>query len=297
MSAFASPHIRLFTGAIMISFSPVFVNLAEVSPTTSGFYRVIIGGIALASFLVFTGRRLAFSRRAWLGIVGASVFFSLDLWFWHRSIVYIGPGLSTLLANLQVFFMMAGGILLLGQRPSALQLVAVPLAVLGLAMIVGPDWDSGVPGYRLGVVFGVLTAMSYAGYMLCMRSARLESAHAVPVREVAVMSLIVAAILGAAAVIEGESLAITRPIDIGWMLAYGLFCHALGLMFIASSLVKVSATEVGIALLLQPSLSYVWDIVFFGRAVTPLEITGALVTLTAIFLGANLRSKQKQRAG
>ena len=281
----------------MISFSPVFVNLAEVSPTTSGFYRVIIGGIALASFLVFTGRRLAFSRRAWLGIVGASVFFSLDLWFWHRSIVYIGPGLSTLLANLQVFFMMAGGILLLGQRPSALQLVAVPLAVLGLAMIVGPDWDGGVPGYRLGVVFGVLTAMSYAGYMLCMRSARLESTHAVPVREVAVMSLIVAAILGAAAMIEGESLAITRPIDIGWMLAYGLFCHALGLMFIASSLVKVSATEVGIALLLQPSLSYVWDILFFGRAVTPLEISGALVTLTAIFLGANLRSKQKQRAG
>ena len=125
---------------------------------------------------------------------------------------------------------------------------------------------------------------------------RRESTHAVPVREVAVMSLIVAAILGAAAIIEGESLAITRPIDIGWMLAYGLFCHALGLMFIASSLVKVSATEVGIALLLQPSLSYVWDIVFFGRAVTPLEITGALVTLTAIFLGANLRSKQKQRA-
>ncbi len=297
MSAFASPHIRLFTGAIMISFSPVFVNLAQVSPTTSGFYRVIIGGIALASFLVFTRRRLAFSRRAWIGIVGASVFFSLDLWFWHRSIVYIGPGLSTLLANLQVFFMMAGGIVLLGQKPSALQLVAVPLAVLGLVMIVGPDWDSGVAGYRLGVVFGVLTAMSYAGYLLCMRSARLESAHAVPVREVAVMSLMVAAILGAAAIVEGESLTIARPIDIGWMVAYGLFCHALGLMFIASSLVKVSATEVGIALLLQPSLSYVWDIVFFGRAVTPLEITGALVTLMAIFLGANLRSKQKQRAG
>lgn len=297
MSVFASPHIRLFTGAIMISFSPVFVNLVEVSPTTSGFYRVAIGGVALAAFLVVTGRRLAFSRRAWLGIVGAAVFFSLDLWFWHRSIVYIGPGLATLLANLQVFFMMAGGILLLGQRPTWLQLLAVPLAVVGLTMIVGPDWDSGMPGYRLGVLFGVLTAMSYAGYMLSMRSARLESTHAVPVREVAVMSLMVAVILGAAAVVEGEALAIERPIDIGWLLAYGLFCHALGLMFIASSLVKVSATEVGIALLLQPSLSYLWDILFFGRAVTPLELTGALVTLTAIFLGANLRSRQKPRAG
>ena len=43
--------------------------------------------------------------------MAAGVFFSLDLWFWHRSIIYIGPGLSTLLANFQVFILMLVGIL------------------------------------------------------------------------------------------------------------------------------------------------------------------------------------------
>lgn len=297
MGIFANPHIRLFAGAVMISFSPVFVNLVHVSPTTSGFYRVLIGGVALTAFIALTGRRLSFTGKVWLAIVGSAVFFALDLWFWHRSIVYIGPGLSTLLANLQVFFMMAAGAILLRQKPTALQLIAVPLALLGLTMMVGMDWETADTDYRYGVVFGILTAMSYAGYMLCMRAARLKATHSVPLREVAAMSLLVTILLGAAAVVEGESLTIAEPSDVVWLLAYGLLCHAVGLMFIASSLAKVATTEIGIALLLQPALSYVWDIVFFSRPVAPLETAGAVITLFAIFLGASRRSKQPERAG
>ncbi len=292
MHLLANPHIRLFAGAIMISFSPVFVNLVSVSPTTSGFYRVAIGGMALTAFIFLTGRRISFPRAVWWALGLSAVFFSLDLWFWHRSIVYIGPGLSTLIANLQVFFMMAAGAIMLRQRPTLLQLIAVPLAIFGLSLIVGTDWDSLNPDYRIGVVFGVLTAMSYAGYMLSMRKARLDAEHAVPMREVAVMSLLVAVFLGAAAMVEGESLVIPSVSDAGWLAAYGLLCHAVGLMFIASSLAKVTTTETGIALLLQPSLSYVWDIVFFDRPVTTIEITGAIITLFAIFLGSTRRSKQ-----
>lgn len=297
MALFQSPHVRLFVGAVLISFSPVFVNLVSVSPTAVGFYRVLIGGAALAVFIFATGRRLSFTAGVWRALVAAAVFFALDLWFWHRSIVYIGPGVATLISNMQVFFMMAAGALLLRQRPTGLQLLAVPLAVGGLAMIVAPEWNGTQDNYRLGVLFGVLTAMSYAGYMLCMRLARLDAVHAVPMREVATMSLITTAILGVTAMAEGESLAITSTSDAVWLLAYGLLCHAVGLMFIASSLVKVSTTEVGIALLLQPALSYIWDIVFFARPVTAMELTGALVTLFGIFLGARQRSKQQERAG
>ncbi len=52
---FSNPRLRLFAGAIMISFSPVWVKLVDVSPTTSGFYRLAIGGVALALFLLATG--------------------------------------------------------------------------------------------------------------------------------------------------------------------------------------------------------------------------------------------------
>ena len=90
----ANPRLRLFAGATMISFSPVWVKLVDVSPTTSGFYRVAIGGAALALFLMATGKRLTLSKRAWKILTASTVFFALDLWFWHRSIEYVGPGLA-----------------------------------------------------------------------------------------------------------------------------------------------------------------------------------------------------------
>jgi drug/metabolite transporter (DMT)-like permease len=282
-------------GATITSFAAVFVNLVSVSPTASGFYRALFGGIALAIFLLLTGRKLSLSRAALIAVFFSAVFFALDLWFWHRSILYVGPGLGTLLASMQVFFMIAAGVLFLGQRPSVRQIIAIPLAVVGLAMVVGLDWSSLPANYRTGVILGILTAICFAGYMLFMRQALLHSKHELPVREVAVMSFWVALMLGLSAVIEGESLAIPGAVDAGWLLAYGLLSHSVGLMLIASSLAKVSTTEVGIALLLQPTLSFVWDILFFGRSVTTIEVTGAAIALLAIFLGSTRASKQGQR--
>lgn len=287
---FAEPRVRLFVGAALISLSPVWVKLVTVSPTTSGFYRVLIGGGALAVFLLVTGRRLELSRRVWTILFLAAVFFSLDLWFWHRSIQYVGPGLATLLANFQVFVMMVAGAVVLREAPTRIQVIAVPIALLGLGMIVGFDFSELSTDYRWGIAFGLLTAASYSGYLLSLRASRAGSAHRLPSREVAVVSLVTAAILGVTALLEGESLALTTAADAGWLVAYGVLSHCLGWLFIASSLPEVSPTEGGIALLLQPALSFGWDVLIFDRPMTPAELAGAALALFAIYLGATRRS-------
>jgi drug/metabolite transporter (DMT)-like permease len=297
MRPFGNPTLRLFIGAALISLSPVWVKLVSVSPTTSGFYRVLIGGAALAVYLLISGQRLQLSKRTWKILLLASVFFALDLWFWHRSINYIGPGLSTLLANFQVFIMTAAGIVILKESPRPLQLVAIPMAVVGLALIVGLDWRSLPSDYRLGVIFGLLTAASYAGYLLSLRESRAGSKHRLPSREVAIISLVTAAILGVSAMVEGQSLAIGSLNDAVWLGAYGLLSHCVGWMFIASSLPQVSTTEAGIALLLQPTLSFVWDVLFFARPMTAIELLGAAIALIAIYLGSRPASKQAQGTG
>ena len=104
------------------------------------------------------------------------------------------------------------------------------------------------------------------------------------------MSLIVAALLGVAQLAEGGTLAITSAADLGWLLAYGVIAHAFGLILIASSLTEVPAAGVGIALLLQPALSLIWDVLIFGKALSPIEIAGVLITLAAIFLGSLRRN-------
>lgn len=285
-----SPLVRLFAGAAMISLSPVWVMLVSVSPTTSGFYRVAIGSVALIAFLVLTGRRLRLSKRSWTILMLASAFFALDLFFWHRSIIYIGPGLATLLANFQVFIMMLAGVLLLRQRPRPVQLIAAPLALVGLGMIVGFDWQSLARDYRLGVFLGLLTAIMYAGYLLSMRAARADSDYFMPTREVAVVSTVCALVLGITVIAEGGSLAIPTIADAGWLLAYGILSHTIGLLLIASSLPQVSTTQAGLALLLQPTLSFVWDVLFFARPMQPVEFVGAAIALMAIYLGSRKSS-------
>jgi drug/metabolite transporter (DMT)-like permease len=289
----ANPTLRLFIGAALISLSPVWVRLVDVAPSTSGFYRVLFGGAALVIYLLVTRRRLHMTRRTWLLLIIASVFLSLDLWFWHRSIIYIGPGLSTLLANFQVFIMMIVGIVFLRQMPRPVQMFAVPLAFMGLILIVGLDWDALSKDYKLGIIFGLLTAAAYASYLLTLRKIREISTFRVPTRELAVVSVICAVMLAATVLAEGESLAIPTIEDMGWLVAYGVLSHCLGWLFIASSLSEVSTVEAGLALLLQPTLSFVWEVLFFSRSMTGVELVGAGIALVAIYLGsARTASKQ-----
>ena len=285
-----NPQLRLLLGAALISFSPVYVALVSVPSTTSAFYRVAFGALGLLLYLRLRGP-ICWPRPFIVALlIAAAVMFSADLWFWHRSIGYIGPGLSTLLANFQVFIMTVAGMLLFRQRPTASQLVAIPLAMLGLAMIVGVDWSALPPGYRLGVVFGLATAASYASYLLLFREAQARTRHpsqdGLPVRELAVVSLASAALLATVAGLEGESLAIPTLEDGLWLVAYALLAHVLGWLFIASSLAQVPTALIGLSLLLQPALSFLWDVLLFARPVSGRELLGAAIALAAIYLGA-----------
>lgn len=286
MELLKNPRLPLFAGATLISLSPVWVKLVSVSPTVSGFYRVLIGGGALAVFLLVTRRRLELSRRTLLILLLAAIFFAVDLWSWHRSIGYVGPGLATLLGNFQVFFMALAGFLLLNQRPHVLQLIAIPLALAGLALIVGIDWQALSAGYQLGIVLGFVTAATYTGYLLCLRQARAQTVHRSAAREVAVVSLLTAALLGVTAVAEGVPLTIPTAADAGLLLIYGIVSQCIGWLLIAGSLPRVSAAAAGIALLLQPTLSFAWDVLFFARGITVQELVGVVIVLGAIYLGS-----------
>lgn len=287
MNLINNHRLRLYFGAVLISFSPIFVSLVDINPTVSAFYRVFIGGIALTLYLLISKKRFDFNRTVWFFLFMASIFFAADLWFWHRSVIYVGPGLGTLLANMQVFIMMMAGIFLYKQIPTKVQLFSVPFAVIGLSMIVGLDWKELKPNYQAGIIFGLLTAICYSSYLISMRQAQQSKTNIIPIREVASMSLMVSVILAFTVFFENESLVVSDTNDYLILLIYGIGSHAIGGIMIASALVRVTTTEVGIALLLQPTLSFIWEILFFNRSFTMIESVGVVIVLYSIFLSSN----------
>lgn len=280
---------NLFLGALAISFSAVFMKLLTVGPTSAAFYRMAIGGLILLLLVRLRGESLRIDRRVVLPILVAAACFALDLLFWHRSILYIGTGLATLLANFQVFLLALAGILFLGERADWRLLVSVPTAMVGLALIVGLDWSALGMEERRGVLLGLATAACYAAYIWALRASRLQQRIS-PWASIAWISVACAAMLAAVGWVEGESFVVSDPTDAALLLAYGVVGQVLGWVLISTAVHRVTPSLVGIVLLLQPLFAYLWDVVFFARGFTTGEVVGSLLALAAIGLGATRRT-------
>ncbi|KPK05187.1 MAG: hypothetical protein AMS20_07145 [Gemmatimonas sp. SG8_28] len=280
------PLPRVLVGAVLLSFAPVLVKVADVGPTPAGFYRMGLGGVVLAAIVLVRGGAWRGAGRRYLVLCAAAgACFAADLAFWHRSIVLVGPGLATILANFQVFVLAAAGIVVFRERASPRLLVAIPVAIAGLFLIFGLDWGVLDTDYRWGVAFGLLTAVSYGSYLLALRQARRRAGRADAMATVASLSLLSAVILAGMVWLEGETFAIPDVRNAGVLLSYAIVVQVVAWVLISSGLPGVAASRAGLLLLLQPTLAFVWDLLLFARPTSSVELLGAVLTLVAIYLG------------
>lgn len=273
-------------GAVMISFSAVWVKLAQVTPTASALYRVGFGSLFLTVVLLV---RRENPWRGWscMGMaLAAALFFALDLFTWHRSIGYVGPGLATILGNFEVFLVPLAGLLLYGERPGLRFMASVPLAVAGLILLVGVRWDQLTADYRIGIYYGLGTAVFYTGFLVILRKVQSHPSKPSAALSLLVVSAATAVYLAAEMLRTGESFAIPDPRSAMALVALGLMSQTVGWLLITHALPRIPAAVAGLVLLLQPSLAFVWDVLFFDRTTTATAWLGVAVALLAIYLGA-----------
>ncbi len=278
-----SPTLQLLAGAVLISFSPVFVTLAGVPPTLSAFYRVLFGGFAL---LAVAGHPRG-ARIRWPLVAACGMLFGIDLWFWHRSILAIGPGLSTLVANTQVLFLAVAGVLLYRERPGWRLPAGILLAGTGLVLVVGLQWAEVSGAWRTGMHQAFATALTYSLFLLLMRHLGRDGM----VLQVAIVSLVTAAVLAAGQAVEGGDFSLPDGRSLLILAAYGLLCQAAGWLLISRSIGRLPASRSGLLLLMQPTLALVWGALWFDGRLTALQLGGVILVLAGIYLG-NLASSQ-----
>lgn len=264
-------------GAVGISFSAIFVRLADASPGTVAFFRV---GYALPALLVIWLIVRRHDRRSavlWLAAL-AGLFFALDLNFWNRSIDNIGAGLATVLANTQVVFVGVAAWFLHRERPTGVALVTIPIVFGGVVLISG----LGRPGAygddpTLGVLFGVLTALAYSAFLLVFRASNRSLAPSVNPLLYATAAAALGCLAGGA-VDPDFSLEPSWPSH-GWLLALALVGQIAGWLLISAALPRLPALETSVLLLLQPMLAVLWAFIIFSEHLSALQWAGVAMVL------------------
>jgi drug/metabolite transporter (DMT)-like permease len=281
---------RLMFGALMISFSGVWVKVSHVSPTVSAFYRVFFGGLFLLAAALYRGEIQWRGRRNLLLGLACGFFFTLDLILYHHSIHRVGPGLGTILPNFQVFILALVGFLFLKEQVRPVTIFSMPLAFVGLFLIVGFEWHALGPTYRLGIYFGLSAAGCYSAFLLTLRKLQSDQQGLSIFYVLTLVSLTTAAFLALEVLRSGHSFAI--PDQQTWyaLLALGLLSQGIGWILITTALPHIRASFSGLILLLQPALSFVWDVLLFQRPTGLINWLGVLIALVAIYLGAAPRS-------
>ncbi len=280
-----APALRPWAGAVLISFSGVWVRLADVEVARSAFLR---GAYALPLLAVLVAVRLfgGSGSRQWFQPMAllAGVFLGLDLIAWHASIGIVGAGLGTVLPNLQVVFVGLIGVAVFHERPRVSFWTALPVVLAGVWLLAafgqpvsadGPVW--------LGVALGVLTAVLYSLVLVVLRLARAHRSAASAPEVLWSLTLGATAVTGASALVQGVAGPAGWPAD-GYLLLLAIGSQVVGWLLLTTSIHRLPAAATSVALLLQPVLALVWGGLLLGEPIGLAQLVGAGVVLVGVTL-------------
>ena len=276
------PVLAVLLGAVAIAFSGILFRLSHVSPSTGAFYRCAFAVPPLWLLARLETRRYGPLRRRalWLGWL-AGAFFAADLVLWHHAIEQVGAGLGTVLGNTQVVLVGVLAWVLLRERPHRSSFVAIPIVGFGVLLISGA-LEQGAYGSNpgLGVFYGLLTAIAYAGFLLVLREGSSDLRRpAGPLFTATVASTLGCAAIGAAV---GDLDLTPSWAAIGWLILLALSAQVLGWLLISTSLPRLPAVVTSILLTFQPLCSLAFAAWIVDESPTLLQLAGAACILVGL---------------
>jgi len=261
------------------------VKASDVAPPTSAFFRCFYAVPIL--WLLARGEPRTKRQRQLAYLAG--VLFAIDLVSWHYSIAYIGAGLATVLGNLQVVLVGVTAWFVLSERPEARTLIAVPPALVGIVLISGALEDGAYGSDPTkGAIYGVITAISYTGFILLIRQSGAGSAPAAPLFEATWVAAIGCGLAGIA--IGDVDFAPSWP-EHGWLVLLAFSSQVVGWLLITGSLPRLPAALTSVLITIQPVGSVILGVILLSEAPSFLQLVGVACIFSGIIVATARRSR------
>lgn len=258
----------------------VLGDVAGLSPLAVGTYRLAVAAVVLLGAQVALGRAPALlaSARAAVGhrsdalrLAGVGAGLALFQVCYFVAVRAVGVSVATMLTlGLAPVLVTVGAAVLLGERPGPVLRAVLPVAVVGLVLLVGVGGGAVQGDGRtvLGVVAACTSATGYAGVTLLGRSLSAR----VPAEHVTTLGFVVAALvalpvgLGAGMATPATATTVGLVLYLGVVptaLAYGLFFAGLrgtasGRASVLTLLEPLTATVLAVLLLDERLGAWQW---------------------------------------
>jgi drug/metabolite transporter (DMT)-like permease len=269
-------------GVLCISFSAIFFREAGVAPATATFFRALYAVPLLGLIWLAIRRRDTRPPGARVLAFASGVLLALDLTLWHRTVELIGAGLGTVLGNSQVIFVGLAAWFVWKEKPSRIAVWSLPAMVLGVALLSGLGRDDAYGEDPLrGVLFGVMTGVAYAGFLIVFRASNRR--HLVPTPGPLLDATLGAVVGGliAGMLASDFSFEPSWPAH-GWLLAMALLIQVMGWLLISFALPRLAALETSLLLLIQPVAALLWARLIFSETLSPIQGAGVVIVLAGI---------------
>lgn len=284
-SSTRSATIGLVIGCVIFGLGSLIVARVDIGGWAMSFWRLAISGIIFTMLARVARQSLPKSRKAIIYGLLSGVFLGLDLALWHESIYAVGPGISTLLNSLQIFFLAAIGFLYFSERQSILQIISLCLAMSGVAMIGSPEF-----AHNSAATWGFITGI-ISGAMLAASMTFIRKTHDTEPTPIFVLMQLVSiggvlAMIVPMLILDKGHIMPTSWSEVFWILTYGTVMQCLAWGLIAYSIPKLSLALTGLLLLTEPVAALIIDYTWLDKPINTLQWSGAILTLLAIYLGS-----------
>lgn len=277
--------IGMLIGCLLFGLGSVIVAHLSVGSYALAFWRLLVSSVIFFGLSRILNHRFPTHKKSISFALIAGVFLGLDLALWHESIHAVGPGISTLLNSLQIFFLAFLGFVFFKQKQTPLQLASLVIAVIGVAFIGSPEFRQN--SYALwGFVSGIASGGCLALSMLSIRQTH-------SYEQVALMPLMTLVGVGGAVslvplmmIFDMGQILPKNWGEIGWILVYGTVMQCMAWGMIVYSIPRLSLTLTGLLLLSEPVAALIIDFVWLDKPIVGVQWTGAFLTMIAIYLGS-----------
>ena len=273
--------LSISSAAVIWGLNGVIVNMISLDAFTIAFFRVFLASLILLPFMaVFKMHDLTRIRSCWKPLILNGLLLSLGWAFLFASMKLIPIAEAVLLNYLGPVFTAILSPMILKERIGRASVAALLMSILGIYLISHEELLNGASGDILGIIYGLLAGLSYAGFIIVSKRLREEQSSLTT----AFYSYVFAAVFLAA---------MSRPMapslsTMEWMLLLILSgvntCSAVTLYLYG--LAMVEAHKAVVLTYLEPLSAAIMGAIFLGQLLGPIDILGGALIVVSGYIVA-----------